>query len=397
MPIQLGQKFGRLMNYGDGMYAGQFVGAMYTEAFFETDPVKIIEAALRCVPEQSQYAEMVRDMLQWYEKNPDDWQKTWQWIDDKYHADPQYQHGMNSLTMPRGKGDKRNIDAKLNGAYILVGLLYGKGDPDRTMIISTRCGQDSDCNPSNAAGVLFTTIGFSKVPGKFKSALDPTGKFSHTPYDFPKLVAVCEELARQIVKRSGGRIEKTGDGKEVFVIPVLAPKPSKLERTWAPGPITNSRFTEAEMEKITFGAPEKVKKAAEELFPGWVVSNCGNDMNPGLVAEWNGKKDVLLTHPFSPNKGCALSRKVEVPKGKTTLHLSVSHHPSGDWLLIVRANGRELLKQAIGKDTVVDGWKDITVDLTEFEGEEIKLQLVNQPSGWNCEAGYWKKISMTSK
>jgi hypothetical protein len=27
---------------------------------------------------------------------------------------------------------------------------------------------DSDCNPSSAAGVLFTTLGFSNVPERFK-------------------------------------------------------------------------------------------------------------------------------------------------------------------------------------------------------------------------------------
>src|SRR5512137_1280463 len=36
--IALGETFGRLVNYGDGLYGGQFIGAMYAEAFFETDP-----------------------------------------------------------------------------------------------------------------------------------------------------------------------------------------------------------------------------------------------------------------------------------------------------------------------------------------------------------------------
>ena len=44
--IQMGEKFGRLMNYGDGLYGGQFVGGMYAEAFFEDDPVAIVEAGL---------------------------------------------------------------------------------------------------------------------------------------------------------------------------------------------------------------------------------------------------------------------------------------------------------------------------------------------------------------
>ena len=37
LAIELGEKFGRLMNYGDGLYAGQFVGGMYAEAFFAVD------------------------------------------------------------------------------------------------------------------------------------------------------------------------------------------------------------------------------------------------------------------------------------------------------------------------------------------------------------------------
>ena len=42
--IRLGETFGRLMNYGDGLYAGQFMSCMYSEAFFESDPKKLVEA-----------------------------------------------------------------------------------------------------------------------------------------------------------------------------------------------------------------------------------------------------------------------------------------------------------------------------------------------------------------
>jgi hypothetical protein len=101
--------------------------------------------------------------------------------------------------------------------------------------------------------VLFTTIGFKNLPDRFTSALNPKGKFSHTPYNFPTLVKVCEQLARQAVKRAGGRIEKNKDGKEVFVIPVRKPKPSKLEQCWQPGPVANSKFTTKEMTQIKAG------------------------------------------------------------------------------------------------------------------------------------------------
>jgi hypothetical protein len=75
--IALGEKFGRLMNYGDGVYAGKFMGCMYAEAFFEKDIFKIVQAGLRCIPEQSMYAEMVCDMLRWHKQYPKDWEKTW--------------------------------------------------------------------------------------------------------------------------------------------------------------------------------------------------------------------------------------------------------------------------------------------------------------------------------
>lgn len=242
--IRLGETFGRLMNYGDGLYGGQFVGGMYAEAFFETDMEKIIRAGLSCIPSQSQFAECIRDVLSWWEKHPDDWQKTWNLINEKYHLNPDYRRF--TCTTDRNF----NIDAKINGAYIIMGLLYGGGDPDKTVIISTRCGQDSDCNPSNAAGILFTSLGFSKLPHRFKSELNPEGKFSHTPYNFPRLVEVCEKLARQSVIQAGGKIEKAQDGTEIMVIPIKLPQPGTFEQCWEPGPIAESRFTPEEMKKI---------------------------------------------------------------------------------------------------------------------------------------------------
>jgi len=243
--MELGERFGRLMNYGDGLYGGQFVGAMYSAAFFESSPRAIVEAGLRAIPADSQYHECISDVIRWHEEYPDDWETAWKWIDEKYQLDPEYRKAS------CGNEGGFNIDAKINGAYIVMGLLYGKGDPDKTIEIATRCGQDSDCNPSSAAGVLFTTLGFSKLPEKFTSALKRDVKFSHTAYTFDDLIRVCDVLARQAVAQAGGKITKDGAGNEVFNIPVIAPAPGKAEQCWAPGPVANSRFTDEEMAKIT--------------------------------------------------------------------------------------------------------------------------------------------------
>ncbi len=87
--VDLGETFGRLMNYGDGLYGGQFVAGMYAEAFFETDIEKIIQAGLSCIPEGSQYHEAIIDVVNWYHAYPDNWLETWQLIENKYQDNPE--------------------------------------------------------------------------------------------------------------------------------------------------------------------------------------------------------------------------------------------------------------------------------------------------------------------
>jgi hypothetical protein len=241
-----------MMNYGDGLYGGQFVGAMYAEAFFENDPVKIVEAGLKAIPEGSQYAEMVRDVIKWHGENPDDWEATWELINKKYHENPDYRRLAYFLgeTPLQGTDESYNIDVKINGAYIAMGLLYGEGDPDKTIVKSMRCGQDSDCNPSNAAGVLFTTLGYENVPERFISGLDNKTKFIFTEYTFPGLIDVTEKLAREAIILAGGRIEKGLDDEDVFVIPVSEPVPSALEQSWEPGPVSDNQFSDEELAQL---------------------------------------------------------------------------------------------------------------------------------------------------
>ena len=385
--IALGEKFGRLMNYGDGLYGGQFVGGMYAEAFFESDPVKIVQAGLKCIPPESQYAETIRDVLAWHAESPDDWQAVWEKINEKYQKNLAYRRFSCG-----GPDSDFNIDAKINGAYIVMGLLFGKGDLDQTIRIATRCGQDSDCNPASAGGILFTTVGYSHLPERFTSALNEENKFSHTAYNFPALIDVCSRLARAAILQAGGRIETDANGNEIFVIPNLPPKPSPLESCWEPRPPAGSRFTDKEKAKITHlpfteAFQQKMAKALEQFAPGWSISQCGEDMNPGRLDAFQGRANVLLTHPLNQEQPCILRRTIEVPSGgKTILHLLVNHHPQGDWVLIVKANGEEMYHNTIG---VIEGWIGVNVDLSRFAGQAVNVEMLNQANGWAFEAAYW--------
>ena len=384
--VALGEKFGRLMNYGDGVYGGQFMGAMYAEAFFTDDIQKVIAAGLAVIPEGSQYAEMVRDLVKWHSENPDDWQDTWRLCLKKYRQDPVYQKKSNG-----------GIDVKINGACVMLGLLYGNGDMDQTIIISMRGGWDSDCNPSSAAGVVGTMLGYEKLPAKFKEKLDMTRKFDFTAYNVPALKAVCEKLARQIVVQQGGRMD--GD---VFVIPNVPVKPSKLELSWEPGPIAGSRFTEEEYGKVRFkphpadvggNATDKVQGALNELMPGWKTSANGPDMNPGYRAEYHGHKHVVMTHPLDRDTSVTLSKELEVPAGSPKLMVTVANDERGDFMFVAKVDGKEVMRKKVGGSDKVD-WQTLAIDLAPYAGKRVKVELVNQPDDWKFEAAYWGGIEL---
>ena len=190
-------KIGHIMNYGDGVYGGAFVAAMYSEAFLQNNIAAIIDKALLSLPAKSNYYKILKDVIAWHKQYPDDWKKTWQKLEDKWgHVDI------------CGAGIPYNIDAKLNGAYIVLGLLYGKNDVDKTMEITTRCGQDSDCNPSSALGVLGVINGFEYLSQSYKDVLVTLQDtlFRHTDYTLKKAIDRTYYYIEQHVKELGGQV-----------------------------------------------------------------------------------------------------------------------------------------------------------------------------------------------
>lgn len=216
------ERVGCVMNYGDGLYGGMWLCGMYAAAFFQTDRVKVIEAGLACIPSQSEYARLIRDIVAWHAQYPADWKKCWQLLEDKWDKND---------VCPDGALSPFNIDAKFNGGYIALGLLYGNGDLGRTIEIATLAGQDSDCNPGNAAGVLGVILGYGKIPGIWKAGIPDVmdTKFLYTELTLRDVVTSTEKHALALIKRSGGRVSDT----EV-IIPGQNPEAAKFEQ-WPAG------------------------------------------------------------------------------------------------------------------------------------------------------------------
>ncbi len=209
--IDIAWRAGHVMTFGDGTLGGIFLAAMHSAAFFATSLDEIIATGRDSLPAGSKYRQVIDDVLGWYEVGLS-WEDTWQQLQDKWGNDdrcPSYDNiFMRSY----------NIDAKLNGAYVLIGLLYGDGDLTESMRIAMRCGQDSDCNASSAGGILGNWYGLSGIPVEYQSALNPDLKFLFTSWTLTSVIEHSLALARQIVLLAGGEVTGVGDA-ETWTIP----------------------------------------------------------------------------------------------------------------------------------------------------------------------------------
>jgi ADP-ribosylglycohydrolase len=219
---ELCDRVGHIMNYGDGVYGGMFVSAMYGQAFFERNPREVVTKALKVLPAESQYTRLIRDILIWNRQYPSNWKRTWEKVESKWNHKDSF--------CPRGVLNNFNIDAKLNGAYVAIGLLYGRRDFSQTIEITARCGQDSDCNPASAGGILGTMIGYEAIPEVWKQGIPAIAdkKFSYTDYTFNTIVESSVSLAQKAVLESGGKVTEAR-----LLIPYQAPKEANLEQ-WLP-------------------------------------------------------------------------------------------------------------------------------------------------------------------
>ncbi|MBQ7458646.1 MAG: ADP-ribosylglycohydrolase family protein [Bacteroidales bacterium] len=193
-------EIGHIMNYGDGWYGGVYVANLYSLSFVSDDMEYVVREALKSIPVQSRYHACMADVITWHSRYPEDWHLTWALVNKEYGFD---------IGCPEGTFSNINIDAVINSAYILIALLYGEKDFARTIDIATRCGQDSDCNPASAAGILATMIGYEALPEEWKRPLEAVADrpFAFTDISFRRACDLSLGQALKVIERYGGKVD----------------------------------------------------------------------------------------------------------------------------------------------------------------------------------------------
>lgn len=217
---EIADRVGHIMNSGDGWYGGVFVSALYSLAFISDDVNYIVEKAIEVIPEGTKFNECLSDVINWHKEFPDDWHAAWFELQKKWNKD---------VGCPKGVFLSFNIDAKINSAYVALGLLYGQGDFTKTLDIAARCGQDADCNPGTAGGVLGVMHGYTQIPDFW---IEPYKEienlnFESTTTSLSDAYNRSYKHALEMITTSGGSLEE-----DMVVIPLSQPVAVAFEQNF---------------------------------------------------------------------------------------------------------------------------------------------------------------------
>jgi ADP-ribosylglycohydrolase len=135
----------------NGVYGEQFVAAMIAAAFDEKDARKLIRIGLSQIPADSKYASVVREVIAWHDRYPD-WRDTRRVLLDKYPdiCNPVYGEA----------------------GIVVLALLYGGGDFEKSICIAASCGNDTDCNTATVGALLGCIHGAHAIPAKWTGPID---------------------------------------------------------------------------------------------------------------------------------------------------------------------------------------------------------------------------------
>ena len=122
---------------GEAILASQVLAAMEAQAFVESDINKLIDVGVSFIPKDSVIYRMIADIREWHAAEPD-WHKGRTQLAGLYNYE---NFGGNCHMVP-------------NHGLIILGLLYGDSDFNKSMLVVNTAGWDTDCNSGNLGCLL---------------------------------------------------------------------------------------------------------------------------------------------------------------------------------------------------------------------------------------------------
>jgi ADP-ribosylglycohydrolase len=213
----------RITNDDWGVHPTIAYAVMISEAFFETDRMRLVRMALSHIPKDSPFHEGMVDVLRWHEESPDDWRATRKKIHDKY-----YRYRKGDYEAPVSV-----VSSLVNGLCGVLAILYGEGDFMKTVGIAVSAGYDCDNQAATCGGLMGVMLGTQAIPRALTHDCLPRGgwtrPFNDTYINYSRdglpiynrisdIVERIADIAEQAILREGGR-KAEQDGRILYVIP----------------------------------------------------------------------------------------------------------------------------------------------------------------------------------
>ena len=160
----------------NGVYAAMFLAACLAWAYTTDDLGSILRAGLSEIPAGCRLAKSVQEVIALHDREPD-WEAAYETL------------------LPEMAG-MHPVHAINNTVWMVLALLYGAGDFDRTLGIAVTCGFDTDCNGANAGALLGLIHGAQAIPAKWTAPLEDTLYFSLADWRETRISELARRTAR---------------------------------------------------------------------------------------------------------------------------------------------------------------------------------------------------------
>ena len=146
LAADLARRAASVSHDGEAIYGAQVVAALVAQAFVESDMDKLIDSAASLIPADSTIYRMIERVRDWH-SGQRDWHQTLGQIDREYSRD---RYPGNCHIVP-------------NHARIILALLYGDDDFQKSMMVVNTAGFDTDCNSGNVGCIMGVKNGLAGI------------------------------------------------------------------------------------------------------------------------------------------------------------------------------------------------------------------------------------------
>lgn len=156
LAAELSARSSSVSHDGAAIDGGRFIAALVSLAFSEPDPRRLIACGLDYVRPDGEYARVIRAMLDFHSRQPDNWRAAFAQLKANFGYD-------------RYPGVVHIIP---NAGVVALALLYGAGDFSQSIRIANMCGWDTDCNVGSVGAIMGVAVGLDGIDTRWREPMN---------------------------------------------------------------------------------------------------------------------------------------------------------------------------------------------------------------------------------